>query len=406
MKARRTQRTLDALLAGYPVGTWVVLDPGCRRLWVRARTPAGAMRKAHIPPTSSGRAVGKRPVMLQVPDLSMACFFEPSRIGTHEVPVDAEGAWRLLAVTSGRIPAERHVCRSTLPSSSIRVPTESSSTLLSPLALGSKQLISQKRVQRLSRTRSCTSQTDLTSTRFDPIGRTSVPLPSLRFGVAPVSLLGRDLIFSNFELRMTPNEFELIRCDGGARCGRRTLPLPGRCDDGGVTGAETTAAFLLERVRAARGPLWDEGRGRVPAPGPPSGPALQTFAERRVRGVPEDVVRGLFAWDRGERPVDLLFEVPAARRVLALQARGAAMRLPARGRGGARARRSAPPGRAGVRAPRPLPPGEVRRARTSRRPGRVLPPRRARAGDARDDRPRRASWTTPGAPIATTSSPT
>ena len=89
-----------------------------------------------------------------------------------------------------------------------------------------------------------------------------------------------------------------------------------------VTGAETTAAFLLERVRAARGALWDEGRGRVPALAPPSGPALQTLAERRVRGVPEAVVRGLFAWDRGERPVDLLFEIPSARRLLALQARG------------------------------------------------------------------------------------
>jgi hypothetical protein len=89
-----------------------------------------------------------------------------------------------------------------------------------------------------------------------------------------------------------------------------------------VTPAETTAAFLLSRVRAGRGTAWDEGRGRVPAPAPPSGPALRTFAERRVRGVPEAVVRGLFAWDRGERPVDLLFEVPPARRVLALQARG------------------------------------------------------------------------------------
>ena len=88
-----------------------------------------------------------------------------------------------------------------------------------------------------------------------------------------------------------------------------------------MSAAETTAAFLLERVRAARGALWDEGRGRVTAPAPPSGPALRTFAERRVRGVPEDVVRGLFAWDRGERPVDLLFEVPSARRLLALQAR-------------------------------------------------------------------------------------
>jgi hypothetical protein len=89
-----------------------------------------------------------------------------------------------------------------------------------------------------------------------------------------------------------------------------------------MSDAEATAAFLLERVRDARGSMWDEGRGRVLPPAPPSGPALRTFAERRVRGVPEDVVRGLFAWDRGERPVDLLFDVPSARHVLALQARG------------------------------------------------------------------------------------
>ena len=81
-----------------------------------------------------------------------------------------------------------------------------------------------------------------------------------------------------------------------------------------MTAAETTAAFLLERVRAARGALWDEGRARVPPPAPPSGPGAADFAERRVRGVPEDVVRGLFAWERGERPVDLLFEVPAGAR--------------------------------------------------------------------------------------------
>jgi hypothetical protein len=98
--------------------------------------------------------------------------------------------------------------------------------------------------------------------------------------------------------------------------------VPAVRHDARVTSAETTAAFLLERVRAARGPLWDEGSGRVPAPDPPSGPALRTFAERRVRGVPEDVVRGLFAWDRGDRPVDLLFDVPTARSVLARQARG------------------------------------------------------------------------------------
>jgi hypothetical protein len=86
--------------------------------------------------------------------------------------------------------------------------------------------------------------------------------------------------------------------------------------------AETTAAFLLERVRAARGAAWDEGKARVTAATAPSGPALGVFAERRVRGVPEDVVRGLFAWECGERPVDLLFTVPTAFEVLARQARG------------------------------------------------------------------------------------
>ena len=75
-------------------------------------------------------------------------------------------------------------------------------------------------------------------------------------------------------------------------------------------------------MRAARGALWDEGRARVAAPSPPSGPALRVFVERRLRGVPEDVARGLLAWDRGERPVDLLFEVPPAAGVLARQARG------------------------------------------------------------------------------------
>jgi hypothetical protein len=36
------------------------------------------------------------------------------------------------------------------------------------------------------------------------------PLPTLKFGLSRVSLLGRDAIFSRFELRMTPTEFEFI----------------------------------------------------------------------------------------------------------------------------------------------------------------------------------------------------
>jgi hypothetical protein len=90
--------------------------------------------------------------------------------------------------------------------------------------------------------------------------------------------------------------------------------------------AERAAAFLLERVQRARGRLWDEGRRARPlAPAgwpPPAGPALATFAQRRVRGVSEPVVRGLLAWERGLRPVDLLEEIPTAHEVLSRQARG------------------------------------------------------------------------------------
>ena len=86
--------------------------------------------------------------------------------------------------------------------------------------------------------------------------------------------------------------------------------------------AERAAAFVIDRVRAARGSLWDEGRSRIDVESPPSGPALAVFARRRVRGVPESVARGLLAWDRGYRPADLLFAVPTAHEVLARQAAG------------------------------------------------------------------------------------
>jgi hypothetical protein len=86
--------------------------------------------------------------------------------------------------------------------------------------------------------------------------------------------------------------------------------------------AEETAAFLIERVRAARGRLWDEGAVTSSIMGIPSGPALRVLATRRVRGVPPVVARGLLAWDRGERDVELLRRIPAAREVLGRQARG------------------------------------------------------------------------------------
>jgi hypothetical protein len=49
---------------------------------------------------------------------------------------------------------------------------------------------------------------------------------------------------------------------------------------------------------------------------------VRLFAEHRLRRLPEAVPQALLAWSRGERRVDLLFHVPSARDVLALQAQG------------------------------------------------------------------------------------
>jgi len=87
--------------------------------------------------------------------------------------------------------------------------------------------------------------------------------------------------------------------------------------------AERTAAFLLDRVARRWGRRRDQGARAIPlGPPPGSGPALQMFARRRVRGVPEPVARSLLAWAAGQRPVDLLDQIPTAPQVLALQIAG------------------------------------------------------------------------------------
>jgi hypothetical protein len=87
--------------------------------------------------------------------------------------------------------------------------------------------------------------------------------------------------------------------------------------------AERTAAFLLDRVARRWGRLRDQGAREHLLDAPPGcGPALRTFARRRVRGVPEPVARGLLAWAAGQRPVDLLETIPTAQQVLSLQTAG------------------------------------------------------------------------------------
>jgi hypothetical protein len=84
--------------------------------------------------------------------------------------------------------------------------------------------------------------------------------------------------------------------------------------------AETVADFLLERVRARRGRLWDEGPAR-PEPAPAS-PALQVFANRRVRGICQAARSALLGWGRGERPAELRHRILTPHEVLEHQASG------------------------------------------------------------------------------------
>jgi hypothetical protein len=67
-------KKLDTLLAGLAAGTWVVLDPSMSRILGTARTAEGAMRKAHLPPGTAGRSGSKRPVILQIPERSVAYY--------------------------------------------------------------------------------------------------------------------------------------------------------------------------------------------------------------------------------------------------------------------------------------------------------------------------------------------
>ena len=91
-----------------------------------------------------------------------------------------------------------------------------------------------------------------------------------------------------------------------------------------VQDAEHAADFVLQRVRGFRGRLWDEGAwpqplGELEHEG---SARCGVFATRRVRGVSPAIARGLLAWARGQRPVDLLRHAPAPTAVLDRQAAG------------------------------------------------------------------------------------
>lgn len=93
--------------------------------------------------------------------------------------------------------------------------------------------------------------------------------------------------------------------------------------DGRIGGAELACVYVAARVQRRAGPSWLQGPRR-PALDPGEGaPAIvRLFAERELSGLPRAAAEALCAWSAGKREVDLVFEAPTPRDVLAMQARG------------------------------------------------------------------------------------
>src|SRR5262245_52030554 len=86
-------------------------------------------------------------------------------------------------------------------------------------------------------------------------------------------------------------------------------------------GAERASEFLIERVKAASGRLYHQGRRIPPLACNAQTPAIRFIAEHRLHRVPTAVARAIVAWGDGF-PAVLLTSVPTAMSMLALQARG------------------------------------------------------------------------------------
>lgn len=92
---------------------------------------------------------------------------------------------------------------------------------------------------------------------------------------------------------------------------------------GRIGDAELACVYVANRVRRRAGPSWLQGPRRPVLDTGEGAPAIaRLFAERELSGLPRAAAEALCAWSRGEREVELVFEAPSPRAVLAMQARG------------------------------------------------------------------------------------
>jgi len=95
----------------------------------------------------------------------------------------------------------------------------------------------------------------------------------------------------------------------------------GGATSAGCTDAERACAYVIAKVRASSGRLFDQGARVPPLASSSHSPVIRFIAERRMHRISNAVVRALLAWADGF-PVELLTAVPPPATILALQAEG------------------------------------------------------------------------------------
>jgi hypothetical protein len=94
-------------------------------------------------------------------------------------------------------------------------------------------------------------------------------------------------------------------------------------DEGRIGGAELACLYVAERVQRIAGKRWLQGPRKAVLPiGDDAPEIVRQMAARELFGLPPAAPQALVAWAAGLRPVELRFDIPTPRQLLAMQAQG------------------------------------------------------------------------------------
>jgi hypothetical protein len=93
-------------------------------------------------------------------------------------------------------------------------------------------------------------------------------------------------------------------------------------DRGDLADGALACAYVASRMHHRAGARFVQGRRRTPLASRNEAPPVVLFAEHRIFSIGEPVAQALVAWANDQRDVELRRDVPTARSLVSLQARG------------------------------------------------------------------------------------